>query len=280
MPLIVAIIPTYNEPEYLQRCLESLESQGLPIHLVIVNAGDPLPFSVGANAQVVEVGSECYWTACVQKGLDLARSLHADLVLLSNADTVFLPGTVQALLSTVSLESRKIACSPAYCRNTMGDLGLQYHGQSSWGFLLYGKLLRGWNRTEESPPEEIRVDLTGGQGVLIPIQAFDGIEMDTKRFPQYASDHDLWLMMAKRGWSLWVAPAAGIVNERTFNRNRRGSLLGTLFWRMRSEFAPESIPIMWRLRSKHLTIPIAVFSFLISFALRWTLGLPNIIKRS
>lgn len=204
------------------------------------------------------------------------RENPTEFVLFSNADTVFLPGSVAELLNIATSKPKSIAVSPAY--DSSG--ALIYSRQSDWGFLLYGKLIRDWTDRTDAPTDPILADLAGGQGVLLPFEAVHEIDLDVENFPQYASDHDLWLRLRKKGYQLWVAPKAGVENVRGFNAQRKRSFLATLFYRMNSEYSPESARIMWRLRRKHLALPLAVLSWVIAFGLRWTLGLPKIIRRS
>jgi hypothetical protein len=93
----------------------------------------------------------------------------------------------------------------------------------------------------------------------------------------------LWLQARKGGWKLEVVPSAGVVNTRTLSASHAKGFfqkLGRLWWRMTSDKTPESWRIMWRLRRKHLPLPVAMFSTVVSFGLRWTVGLPKILRRT
>ncbi len=274
-PHIAVVIPTFNEPDLVVACLRSLESLGVSHEVIVANAGEAIP-DLNPSVTQLQLPSDHFWAASTQAGIDRALESGADYVVLANADTEFMPGTLAALLEATQSNAQAIACVPAYDESEH----LLYSRQDSWGFLLYGKLVRGWSSPSDAPSAPYRTDLIGGQGVMIPAAALRAARMDLENFPQYAADHDFWLQLAQRGWELWVTPRGGVRNRRGFNRQRRRSLASTLWHRMTSPFAPESIPIMWRLRRKHLPLPIAVVSFVVSFGLRWTLGLPKIIRRS
>lgn len=278
---IVAIIPTYNEPEELERVVRSLLDQGQPnLHLLVVNAGGPLPESITRVVEEVTVDKDHYWTHCVAKGLEIVRSRNYDFVYLTNADTYALPGTLAGLLSVASERDKVVACAPAYIED--GGVRLLYSHQDPMGFLLYGRLTRPWSKPEDAPNEPFEIVLTGGQGVLLPASAAREFSVDTKNFPHYASDHDLWLVMRRAGWTLWLVPTTGVVNTRTLSAQRKHGIarLNMLWRRMTSDLTPESWKIMWRLRRKHLALPAAVVSTLVSFLMRWTIGLPKILRRT
>lgn len=277
---IVAVVPTFNEPAELRRVVESLVTEPVT-KTIVINAGDPLPEDLAGMVQEVRVASDCYWTECVNIGFKAALDEGCTHVYLTNADTYALPGTVAALLAE-SFRNRTVCCSPAYIEGGDG-VRLLYSHQDPMGFLLYGKLVRWWNLPSEAPKEPFPIVLTGGQGVLLPRGAVEQFQLDTKRFPQYASDHDLWLTMKNKDWQLLLVPQGGVVNVRTLSANRaQGTFakLKKLWWRMSSDMSPEGLRTMWRLRRKHLPLIVAVYSTAISFVLRWTIGLPKILKRT
>jgi GT2 family glycosyltransferase len=276
---IAVLIPTYNEPDLLARCVESLQESADKLELIAINAGNPLPPELASKVTEIDAPDDAFWTKCMQMGLEHVRKTPPDFLMLSNADTQFAPGTVDALLKVASEERRAVACSAAYFLGG-DDPELQYSDQSDWGFLLYGKILKRWAKRSGEPKEPFRMQLTGGQGVLIPFAAMNGVDFAVADLPHYASDHDLWLQLRERCWQLWFAPGAAIFNQRQFSQKRKGSLMKTLWWRMTSDQTPESARIMWNLRRRHLPYPVAAVSFIVSFTLRWTLGLPGIVRRS
>ncbi|MCC7229806.1 MAG: glycosyltransferase family 2 protein, partial [Fimbriimonadaceae bacterium] len=233
-PRIVAIIPTFNEVELLDACVTSLASQEIDrLEIVVVNAGDPLPPDWQGRVTELKVSSDHFWTSCMDAGIRTVRE-RADFLLFTNADTTFLPGSVGLLLQEAQAKPKTIACSPAYVQVDIQPIELLYSHQSDLGPLLYGKLVRRWHSPNDAPLESFPIELTGGQGVLMPVGLFDHASLDIGNFPHYASDHDLWLQARRLGFELHLVPRAGIVNHRSFNdgAKKQGWIIGRLWGRI------------------------------------------------
>ncbi len=280
---VLAIVPTYNEPVELRRVVASLlDQQSVDLRILVVNAGAPLPQDIASRVEELPVDDQHYWTHCIDKGLAIAAARQCDFIYLTNADTYALPGTIAALLEHAIDHPQTVACAPAYIETADG-IRLLYSHQDPMGLLLYGRLIRPWVNANDAPAEPFQIVLTGGQGVLFPASIAREFRVDSKNFPHYASDHDLWLQLREAGWRLDLLPKTGVVNTRVLSAHHTptlGGKLKKLWWRMTSDKTPESWRIMWRLRRKHLFLPVAVVSTIVSFALRWTVGLPKILRRT
>ena len=280
---VVAIVPTYNEPDDLRRVVESLLSQGVEgMHVLVINAGDALPDDIASRVEEVNVDENHFWTRCINKGFETVRDRGYDFVYLTNADTYALPGTVSALIDHVRSSEKAVACAPAYIEEGE-EVKLLYSHQDPIGILLYGRLIRPWTDTSDAVDEPFKITLTGGQGVLFCSNVLKDHQMDEVNFPHYASDHDFWLTLREHGYTLTLLPKTGVVNTRILSDKHEkgfGRKMKGLWYRMTSDKTPESWKIMWRLRKKHLPWPVAVFSTIVSFGLRWTVKLPSILRRT
>lgn len=285
MPLsrVSVVIPTFNEPDLLRKTVDSLSAgPGIELRIVVANAGEALPDDLSARVSEVRIGSENFWTGSMEAGLEWVRQDDSDYVMFLNADTSLLPGTIEKEIAFVGERQDVVACCPAYTLRPDGSLELLYSHQSDWGILLMGKLIRPWTTPSEAATEPFLADLHGGQGTLFRRELLDRFSLDTRNFPHYTADHDFWLTLREAGIRLWVVPQAGVVNERDFGAHQKKSLgqrLRGLKRRFSSPMMGESAPAMWRLRAKHLPVPLAIVSFVVAFGMRWTLGLPNIIRR-
>ena len=280
---VLVIVPTYNEPAELGRTVQSLLDENVDgLHIVAVNAGDPLPGDISDRLEEIRVSSDHYWTHCIDKGLQEAAHRDFTFVYLTNADTYALPGTVEKLIKHAAEHPKTVSCAPAYIE-VEKNVQLLYSHQDPMGPLVYGKLVRPWKTPTEAPLTPTQIVLTGGQGVLFPTEVAREFRVDTANFPHYASDHDLWLQLRAAGWKLELVPGTGVVNQRILSAQHAtglGAKLKKLWWRMSSDKTPESWRIMWRLRRKHQPLPLAVVTTLVSFGLRWTVGLPKILRRT
>lgn len=281
---IVVVIPTFNEFDVLEQTLASIRAEvDAGLHVLIINAGDPLPDALKSGVEEIKVDSSLFWSACVKVGFDHIRKGNWDWVLMMNADTSMLPGTLDQLYDLASKDEKVVAVAPAYIQTGDEPMELLYSHQNPFGMLLYGKLERPWRFREEAPTEPFEIRLTGGQGVLFRASMLRQFDMDVKRFPHTASDHDLWLCMYEAGYRLMLVPKTGIVNLRILSQSKSAAgwaKVKKLWWRMSSDMTAESWRLIWRLRSKHLVFPLSLLSSLATFTIRWTLGLPKILKRS
>lgn len=280
---VVAIIPTYNEPEDLRRAVDSLLSQEVAdLHILIINAGDPLPDDIAKHVEEMNVAEDNFWAHCIKIGFDKVRNRGYNYVYLTNADTFTLPKTLQTLIDHAASDEKAIACAPAYIEED-GEITLLYSHQDPLGFLLYGRLIRPWTDMTDAPKDPFEIYMTGGQGVVFNASVLKQFNMDDVLFPHTAGDHDFWLVLGENGYSLTLLPQTGIVNTRILSAlHQKGfaKKLKILWQRMTSDKTAESWRIMWRLRKKHLPWPIAVVSTVVSFGLRWTVGFPKILRRT
>ena len=282
-PQIVAVIPTHNEPEELRRVIESIEAERHhSLLIVVVNAGAPVPEDLCSRVRELRVDDQQYWAASAQAGFDECKKIKPEYVYLTNADTCVLPGTLNRLAQYLNGQTNTVASGAAYLETDDG-VNLLYAHQIAMGWLLYGKLVRPWRLPEEAPEEPFEIELTGGQCVMMRLEVVQRYTIDAEQFPQVGGDHDLWLNLRKDGYRLMLVPQAGVVNTRILSAQHATGFIekiGALARRMTSEYAPESWRIMWRLRRKHLSWPGALLSTGISFAVRWTLGLPKMLRRT
>lgn len=283
LPPIDVVIPTYNEFDVLKRTVDSvIEDGGEAARILIVNAGERLPPDIARFVEELPVPSDHFWTASVEMGFAHLRPRNPRWVMMLNADTDLLPGTLRALYEVASAYPNVVAVAPAYIREPDGTVRLLYSDQDQMGFLLYGRLRRPWTSPEDAPSEPFEIALAGGQGMLLRGEWISRYPLDVPRFPQDGGDHDLWLRMRRDGIRLLCVPKAGVVNQRLLGAHEHVTArarLNRIWWRMTSDRTAESLRVIWRLRRKHLGLPLALVSTAVTFGVRWTIGLPKILRR-
>jgi hypothetical protein len=284
MRRLAILVPTYNEEALLTRFVDSLEPvPDVETTIVVINAGKPLSEGLAKRVLEVAVPDHFFWTACMQVGFEkVAEDGKFDFAMMGNADTVLVPGSVAELIKFIDAHPNTVACCPAYLKLGEEEPHLHYSDQNDWGFLLYGKMSQRWNTLSEAPKEPFKTDVIGGQGVLFDAKICAKYRLDPDNFPQAAGDHDFWYQLRKgEKIQLWVVPTAGTINLRQMGvqPGRKKGFFRRIWQRMTSDKTGDSARLMWRLRRKHLSLPVAVPSFVISFLIRYTLGLPKMLKR-
>jgi GT2 family glycosyltransferase len=271
-PKVAAIIPTFNEFEVLAECVRSLGPASTEKILpIVVNAGKPLPAELAAQVLEVPVSDDHFWTASIAVGFDRAREIRPEFVLLANADTSFLPGSVDLLLAEVEKSVKTVACCPAYERQEDGSVRLLYSDDVMLPFFLHNYLKRGWTTPEEAPSEPYETSIVGGQGVLFRTELLDRFDVDPQAFPHYRGDQDFWLFVKEAGYRLVMVPQAGVVNNRSFGMKvlSRREKFSRLRYLATSPRARDSWRTIWNLRRKHQPLPVAVVSFVVYTPLVW-----------
>lgn len=284
MPKLAVLIPTFNEEALLTRFIDSLEfPEGLDHETVVINAGKPLGEALARRVTEIQVPESFFWTASMQAGFEyVGRKGTFDYAMMGNADTVLLPGSIQALAEELEKNPKYVACCPAYMKLGDDPMTLHYSDQKDWGFLLYGKMMRRWNTYEDRPKESFDIQIIGGQGVMFRADLCAKYQLDPNRFPQASGDHDFWhTLRRKEGVQLRCVPAAGSVNLRQMGvqPGRKKGFFRRIWQRMWSDKTGDSVPLMWRLRRKHLGPVLAVPSTFVTFLLRYTVGFPKMLKR-
>ncbi len=272
LPRLALVIPTYNESEFLRKCVASVKDTKLAeVIPVVVNAGDPLPEDLAATVVELQVSSDHFWTACIGVGLFYARQNGFDWAMLANSDNEFLPGTVDLLLTEAERQPGAVICSPIYDLQEDGSLTLFCSREVMVPFLLHNYTAKDWNGPEDAPTEPYPVEMTGGQGVLIPRSVFVWLTVDPKRFPHNRGDMDMWLSVRQRGVPIILTPRAGAINTRPMSTSGMSGLeqlkkVGYLFG---STVTKDSWRVIWGIRRKHQPLPVAIASFLIYTPLIW-----------
>ncbi|MHB8637619.1 MAG: glycosyltransferase family 2 protein [Fimbriimonadaceae bacterium] len=270
---VFAVIPTFNEEQELAACLASLRAQtDVEIIPLVINAGKPLSPELAAQCDETMVDGTCFWTCCTQTGFDIARQRGAEIVMMVNSDVEVLPGTVALLVQHLQKQPLDVFASPGYTPDASGRLRLQFSHDRVVPFLMHNYLVRAWQYREDAPAGVFEGGVAGGQGVLFSASYLERVRLDPKNFPQARGDHVFWAAMRRAGAKLYFVCQAGIVNQRPLSEGvlpKGFSLKGV--WRyMTSEYAPESVPIMWRYRRATLPLAAAVPSFILMVPGAWT----------
>ncbi len=281
MTTIGAIIPTFNEEALLRVAVKSLVDQEVPgLKVLVINAGRPLSKDLLEICEEIAVPSDFFWTACIEVGFKEAVSRGLDFVMLANADTTLLAGSINALVEVAS-KPDTVACSPGYLLKPDDSVELLYSGETFLPFLYHFRIEKAWNTPADAPAEPYEVPVVGGQGVMFSTSLLKRFWVDPIFFPQAKGDHDLWLSMREKGIKLMMVPKAGAVNLRAFGelaKFSRKKRLKKLWWRATAQQSNDSWRVMWAMRKKHMALPMAIASFGVMFPWRQVKGIVDALK--
>lgn len=200
-PNVSVIIPTFNRKEVTKRCVQSLvQGSYSQIKIIICdsdsNDGTESIFAEDGIHQTINVGSDSWWSAAVNRGVSVAIKDGCDFILIINDDISFSPCLVGQLVSKINGGKLEIV-SPA--QKTFGGLFL---GTEYKGLLKYRRHI--WSSANQ---EEIEVATSNGCCLLIPAQIFKNIGLfDEARCPHLAGDIEFQLRASHRGYKTKVFP--------------------------------------------------------------------------
>jgi GT2 family glycosyltransferase len=215
-PLKVEIVtPVHNRREETMLCLRSLskvDSEGLDLHVIIVDDGstDGSAEAVASEfpaVQIIKGNGDLWYTAGTNRGITAALKRSPDYILAINNDSIF----------DASCIRRMIDCAEANPRSIVGALLLDrsqphkvFQVAPRWDFWsgCYRPLFHQTVWTVPQNPFE--VELIVGNCVLYPAAAIrEAGLMDERRLPQFG-DSEFTPRMRRLGWKLLIEPRARV----------------------------------------------------------------------
>jgi GT2 family glycosyltransferase len=271
LPLVSAVIPTFNRREKLARFLNLFDRQSYPyLQIVVVdsNSSDGTPEMVRAcfpTVSLISVSDRLFWTGATKAGIKFALDRGTDYILTINDDSTIDRDHVSKLVNLAQkyqlsiLGNRIDYLEP---KNRIWALGTS----CEWGTdriltIAYH------NRSLDSLPPEIfdreimAVETMPGNGVLIARAVFDTIGSYNDRFlPHYHADSELILRARRSGFEAYIAPNIVLYND--FSPTQKQISLSTLARWQYTFFHPKShlmmLPIfylIWQYCPLHLKLP-------------------------
>jgi GT2 family glycosyltransferase len=150
------------------------------------------------GVKLIGVGSDAWWSAAVNRGIDQALEEGHDVVLIMNDDIEF-DHDLLARLGEKHKSFPRAIVSPLQGSPTGPFLGMRYTG---WGKAM--ELLR-------YADEDVFVDTTNGCCLLVPKEVFHAIgKMDEIRCPHQYGDTEFQLRAKSAGFPTLACPAIKI----------------------------------------------------------------------
>ncbi len=235
------LIPVFNNINYTQKCLESLDtlikSQNLEKYFTIVLIDDgskdqtsEFVRSAYPFVHVLNGDGNLWWSGAINAGAIYAKDqLHSDYLLLWNNDILCEDNYFRKLIDLQErLNGNQIIGSKIYMDNTWKrtwSLGGKLNNRTGVIYMI------GYDKPDESgcsTSEEI--EWIPGMGTLIPISVIDKIGLwDQVNFPQYHGDLEFTYRAYINGYKLAIDPELKIANDtRNSNMKHEGSFKNLL----------------------------------------------------
>lgn len=189
---IAVIIPTFNRREVTKKCISDLLSNTCPPTKIIIcdsgsSDGTREEVSKFPDVVVLNVGSESWWSAAVNRGIEVALKDNFDFILVLNDDIFFDQFLVENLLKKAQGNPYKII-SPAQSNIRGTFLGIKFVGRGREHHKIW----------VTKPNESIDVESTNGCCLLIPTETFRKVGLfNEKNCPHLFGDTEFQL----RAWN-------------------------------------------------------------------------------
>jgi len=216
-PLVVVVVPVHNNKEDTAAYLESLKGVNYAnLKIVVVDDGSTDGTAEMLQKDYPEVivlhgDGNLWFSAATNWGIEKAKEIGAEYVLLGDNDSIIDPDFITALVSTAERNPRSIICAKAlsyYEPNRIQEAG----GDMNW--LKGGRLTIGEGELDGPKYEVEREVKYATMGLLIKTSFFDELGLlDAKAFPQYKSDVDFTYRAYKRGYRIIFQPKAKVYHK-------------------------------------------------------------------
>jgi GT2 family glycosyltransferase len=192
------VVPTFNRRDVTQRFLESVRRQSAYVSIYVCDSGstDGTLQAVAAvpGVNLIHVGSDAWWSAAVNRGVDQALAEGHDAVLIMNDDIEFDGDLLVRLAQKHQLFPRAIV-SPLQVSPTGPFLGMRYAGRC--------RVMELVGRADG----DVFVDTTNGCCLLVPGAVFAAVgRIDQARCPHQYGDTEFQLRAKFAGFPTLACP--------------------------------------------------------------------------
>lgn len=202
--MIYAVIAVHDRKQFTERFLQALKQQTVQeIVVVIVDDGSTdgtanMVQQYYSTAIILRGSGNWWWGGSMRRGIDYVRTVAqpGDFVLCANNDQIAERNALEMLLHT----------SKKYHRALVGSISKEYTNHAK---LFDSAYTIDWSMHKHHPvPLADHGDYSGNIDVLTcrftlcPIEFFQQVNFDDKRFPHYLSDYDLFVQAKYHGFRL------------------------------------------------------------------------------
>jgi GT2 family glycosyltransferase len=216
------VIPTHNTPELTLRCVETLEAEGTPVQIVVVDDGGSeetagILAAAHPAVEVLRLPKPSGFTRAANLGMARARG---EILLLLNSDTEVVPGALSALLTAFDLDP-KLGVAGAALHYPDGSP--QWSGGRAPSLLWLFGLTSGLPRLLARLPRYRRVKAVGaapgsvdwvtGAALAMRRRVWEQVGPLDEGFRFYAQDLDVCLRAGAAGWKVELLPGFRVMHH-------------------------------------------------------------------
>lgn len=215
-----SVVITYNSSRFIQACLNSLLQSGSSV-VVVDNGSSDLTVQIVREkypqVKLIDNGKNLGYSAAVNQG---AAVTQTDVFVVSNADVVYPPGSLDRLVGFVREHPDVGAAGPqllfpdGFWQMSFGDVpaALSEAIKRVTGLTSLNHWLRRllWPRRVDRKPKDVGIVL--GAVMAIRRSAFDALRGWDQDFHFYAEDADFCSRLHKSGWRVMFVPSAEITH--------------------------------------------------------------------
>ena len=216
---VAAVILSYNGRDDTLACLDSLARSEWDRATTIVVDNGSTDGSAAAvrdahpDAVVVETGRNLGFAEGNNVGIRRALELGADHVLLLNNDTVLAPDAIGQLVDEGRRHPRAGALCPLILFADPPD-AIWYAGAEHDPRRWHNGSQTGYGEREEGQfGTAAQVGRLSGAAVLVPRGALEDVGLLDADLFLHVEDTEWSLRMRRKGWEIWLVPAARVVHR-------------------------------------------------------------------
>lgn len=220
-PRIAVVIPVFNRLPLTLRFLEAFTKSTYTNYEVVIVDDGTQDSTAEINQKYPQVKTirgpinSLWWAGGTNMGVRYALESGFDYVLTINNDAVVAPEYLQNLVDQAREKPNDLVCSLIMFENQ--DLVWAAGARINWwksGLFELNYYKQPLAEVEQKVQFPLSVQLTPGDGVLIPVQVYRKIGLyDAKWFPQYHADSDFSMRARSAGYKIWVARQATLDND-------------------------------------------------------------------
>ena len=200
-PHVSIVIPTYNRIELTRRCIENLlngDYNNVTIFICDSNSvdGTNLLFQDEIKVVILSVGSDAWWSAAVNRGIEAALRRGTDYIVVMNDDIDFDQNLVALLVAKICLYPNYIV-SPAQSTSKGVFLGTKYIGLLKLRSHIFSPICQ----------DKIEVDTSNGCCLIFSPCVFRDVGLfDEHNCPHLAGDFEFQIRAAHFNYKTLAFP--------------------------------------------------------------------------